>query len=36
MLLDSAYIKDGNYYPKVGLEKFIHNFLSKNIRNFNF
>ena len=26
-LFDSVYIKDGNYYPKVFLEKFIHSFL---------
>ena len=25
-LFDSVNIKDGNYYPKVFLEKFIHNF----------
>ena len=26
ILLDSVYRKEGNYYPKVFLEKFIHNF----------
>ena len=36
ILLDSVYRKNGNYYPKVILEKFIHNFLSRNIRNFGF
>ena len=25
ILLDSVYRKDGNYYPKVFLEKLIHN-----------
>ena len=33
-LFDSVNIKDGNYYPKVFLEKFIHNFFGRNIRNF--
>ena len=26
ILFESVYTKDGNYYPKVFLEKFIHNF----------
>ena len=26
ILIDSVYKKDENYYPKVFLEKFIHNF----------
>ena len=26
ILFDSVYRKDGNYYPKVFLEIFIHNF----------
>ena len=29
MLFDSVYRKDGNYYPKVFSEKFIHNFFGE-------
>ena len=36
ILFDSVYRKDGNYYPKVSLEKFIHNCFWRNIRNFGF
>ena len=36
ILFDSVYRKDGNYYPKVFLEKFIHNVFWRNIRNFSF
>ena len=36
VIKDSIYIKDGNYYPKVFLEKLIHNFFSRNIRNSGF
>ena len=36
ILVDSVYRKDGNYYPKVFLDKFIHNFFWRNIRNFGF
>ena len=36
ILFDSVYRKDVNYYLKVFLEKFIHNFFWKNIRNFRF
>ena len=36
ILIDSVYRKDENYYPKVFLEKFIHNFVWRNITNFNF
>ena len=35
-LFDLVYSKDENYYPKFFLEKFIHNFCWKNIRNFCF
>ena len=31
ILLDSVYRKDGIYYPKVFLEKLIHNFFWKSI-----
>ena len=34
MLFDSVDRKDGYYYPKVFLEKFIHEFFWRNIRNF--
>ena len=33
-MIDSVYTKDENYYPKVFLEKFIHNFSWRNMRNF--
>ena len=36
VIKDSIYRKDGNYYPKVFLEKLIHNFFSRNIRNSGF
>ena len=36
ILFHSVYKKDGNYYPKVFLERFIHNFFQKNIKNFGF
>ena len=37
MLFDSVYRKDGNYYPKVFLEKFVDNFFfEKYLRNFGF
>ena len=36
ILIDSVYRKDKNYYPKVFLEKYIYNFLKKNLRNFGF
>ena len=36
ILLDSVYRKDGIYYPKVFLEKLIHNFFWKSIINFGF
>ena len=36
ILFDSVYRKDGNYYPKVILEKFIHNFFLRNIKKFGF
>ena len=29
ILFDSVYRKDGNYYPKVFSEKFIHNFFEE-------
>ena len=32
-LFDSLYLKYGNNYPEVCLEKFIHNCFWKNIRN---
>ena len=34
--MDSVYTKDENYYPKVFLEKFIHNSFWRNIRNLGF
>ena len=34
ILFDSVYRKDENYYCKVFLENMIHNFISRNIRNF--
>ena len=30
ILFDSVYRNDGNYYPKVFLEKFIDHFLEKH------
>ena len=37
ILFDSVYRKDGNYYPKVFLEKFVDNFFfQKYLRNFGF
>ena len=36
ILFDSVYRKDGNYYPKVFLEKSIHTCFWRNIRNFGF
>ena len=36
MPFDSVYEKDGNYYLKVFLEKFIHNYFWRNIRNVSF
>ena len=36
ILFDSVYRKDENYYPKIFLEKIIHNFVRRNIRNFGF
>ena len=36
ILFDSVYIKYGNYYPKVFLQKFIQNFFWKSIINFSF
>ena len=36
ILIDSVYRKDKNYYPKVFLEKYIYNFLKKNLRNLGF
>ena len=36
ILIDSVYRKDEKYYPKMFLEKFIHNFFWRNIRNFGF
>ena len=36
ILFNSVYRKDGNHYPKVFLEKIIHNFFWKNITNFGF
>ena len=32
ILFDSAYRKDRNYYPRVFLERFIHNFFWRNIK----
>ena len=34
IMFDSVYKKDGNYYPKVFLEKFIHNFFLKKYNRF--
>ena len=34
ILIDSVYRKDESYYPKVFLEKCIHNFFWRSIRNF--
>ena len=36
ILFGSVYRKDGNYYPKMLLGKFIHNGFWRNIRNFGF
>ena len=36
VLIDSVYRKDEKYYLKVFLEKFIHNFFWRSIRNFGF
>ena len=36
ILLYSVYRKDGNYYPEVYLENFIHNFLGGSIINLGF
>ena len=36
VLIDSVYRKDEKYYLKVFLEKFIHNFFRRSIRNFGF
>ena len=36
ILFDSVCRKDENYYPKMFLEKIIHNFVRRNIRNFGF
>ena len=36
ILIDLFYRKDENYYLKVFLEKFIHNFFWRSIRNFGF
>ena len=36
ILIDLVYRKDGNYYPKVFLEKIIHNFFWRSIINFVF
>ena len=36
LLIYSVYKKDANYYPKVFLEKLIHNFFWKSIRNLDF
>ena len=35
-MFHSVYRKDGDYYPEVSSEKFIHNFFLRNIRNFGF
>ena len=34
ILIDSVYKKDEHYYPKVFLEKVIHNVFRRSIRNF--
>ena len=34
ILFDSVHRKDGNYYPKMFLEKFIHNFFWRSITKF--
>ena len=31
ILIDSVYSKDENYYPKVLLEKFVHNFFWRSL-----
>ena len=36
ILFDSVYGKDGNYYPKVLWEKFIHNVFERSIIKFGF
>ena len=36
ILIDSVNRKDGNYSPKVFLEKFIPNFFLRSVRNFSF
>ena len=36
VFIHHCYKKDGNYYPKVFLEKFIHDFSWRNIANFGF
>ena len=36
ILIDSVYKKDEHYYPKVFLEKVIHNVFRRSIRNFGF
>ena len=34
ILIDPVYTKDENYYPKVFLEKFIHNFFLEKYKKF--
>ena len=36
ILFDSGFRKNGNYFPKVFLEKFIYSFFWRNIKNFSF
>ena len=36
ILFDSGFRKNGNYCPKVFLEKFIYSFFWRNIKNFSF
>ena len=36
ILFESVYTKDGNYYSKVFLEKFIHNLFWTSLINFGF
>ena len=36
ILFDSDFRKNGNYCPKVFLEKFIYSFFWRNIKNFSF
>ena len=36
ILFDSVNRKDGNYYPKVFLDKFIHDYFWRSIINFGF